>query len=73
MWILILVITAVMLNDGELVSVDPPRTAAIESYPTLQLCEEDRRSISALMTLSNREGEEKTYHLDCIPAKRTQL
>lgn len=73
MFILILVITAVMLSDGELIPVDPPKTAALESYSTLQRCEEDRRSVAASMSLSNRDGEERTYHLDCIPAKRTQL
>lgn len=73
MFILILVITSVMLNSGAIIPVDPPRTAVIESYPSLKACEDDRMAMNALMALSNRDGEDKTYHLECKPAKRTQL
>ena len=72
MFILILTVFAVMLNDGTIIKKDVPTTAVIESYNTLKACEDDRRGVTAMMLMNDREGESATYALACKEAKKPQ-
>lgn len=71
MWILVLTIYAVVLNDGTVVPLVPPKTAVIETYATLKTCEDERMSMTQFMT--DRPEEAGTLVMECHPAKRTQL
>jgi hypothetical protein len=74
MFILWLIVTAVILNDGSVVQIEPPREAAIVTdYATLKTCEDERRYIAAMMHMSDRKGESTTYHLECREARKSQL
>lgn len=73
MWILILTVYAVMMSNGSIVPLDPPKSAVLESYGTLKTCDDDRIRVTELLALSDREDEGKTYHLECKPAKKPQI
>lgn len=72
MFILILTVFAVMLNDGSVIKLDPPKTAVIESYRTLKICEDARVYIADAMAHNARYGESTTYQFECKEARKIQ-
>jgi len=73
MWILLMTITAVILNDGTLAQVTPPRTAVIETYATLKECEDARVEVTqGMVQVYRQEAEQGTFMLECQQVKRLQ-
>lgn len=60
MWVLLVIITTLGL---------PPTTSKLESYYTLQECEQERIRITAEMD-KVYTGDERNYTLECKPVKR---